>query len=44
MKEVSGNYSGEDVGRDGKHQLMNGNFDARVIHQNGRWIIKNITW
>ena len=43
-KEVSGSYSGEYVGRDGKRQLMNGNFDARVIHQNGRWIIKNITW
>jgi len=43
-KEVSGSYAGEVLRNDGVREPLTGNFDARVIRQQGRWIIKNITW
>jgi len=39
---VSGSYAGEYVGKDGTHSPSNGEFDVRVIRDNGRWIIKDI--
>jgi len=39
---VSGSYTGEYVGKDGTRSSSNGEFDVRVIRDNGRWIIKDI--
>jgi eukaryotic-like serine/threonine-protein kinase len=42
--EVSGNYEGENVKRNGPPETLNGDFSIRVMRDHGNWKIKNISF